>query len=53
MPSEIRNRDIPERGFLDPLWRKSLTLATSLRANGSRECAPDDRLHEAIHGAAK
>src|SRR5205823_13091665 len=22
----------------------------SLRANGSRECAPDDRLREAIHG---
>src|SRR5712672_3319666 len=26
--------------------------ATSLRANGSRECAPDDRLREAIHLAA-
>jgi len=25
----------------------------SLRANGSRECAPDDRLHEAIHLAAR
>src|SRR5947208_17046130 len=25
----------------------------SLRANGSRECAPDDRLREAIHLAAK
>jgi hypothetical protein len=24
-----------------------------LRANGSRECAPDDRLREAIHGAAR
>src|SRR5260370_31427817 len=24
----------------------------SLRANGSRECAPDDRLREAIHKAA-
>src|SRR5215212_1303038 len=24
-------------------------LKPSLRANGSRECAPDDRLHEAIH----
>jgi len=23
-----------------------------LRANGSRECAPDDRLREAIHFAA-
>src|SRR5882757_7864486 len=25
--------------------------APSLRANGSRECAPDDRLREAIHNA--
>ena len=25
---------------------------TSLRANGSRECAPDDRLREAIHATA-
>src|SRR3954469_13506204 len=25
----------------------------SLRANGSRECAPDDRLREAIHRAAE
>jgi hypothetical protein len=24
-------------------------LKPSLRANGSRECAPDDRLREAIH----
>jgi len=27
--------------------------STSLRANGSRERAPDDRLREAIHRAAK
>ena len=27
-------------------------LTPSLRANGSRECAPDDRLREAIHRAA-
>src|SRR5207247_8969352 len=26
-------------------------LIPSLRANGSRECAPDDRLREAIHAA--
>src|SRR6476620_3733136 len=26
-------------------------LSPSLRANGSRECAPDDRLREAIHRA--
>jgi hypothetical protein len=24
-----------------------------LRANGSRECAPDDELSEAIHGASQ
>src|SRR5438034_6447952 len=28
------------------VWR---VLIPSLRANGSRECAPDDRLREAIH----
>jgi hypothetical protein len=28
-------------------------LVSSLRANGSRECAPDDRLREAIHFAAE
>ncbi len=28
-------------------------VSPSLRANGSRECAPDDRLREAIHRAAK
>src|SRR5258708_6191374 len=27
-------------------------VTPSLRANGSRECAPDDRLREAIHSAA-
>src|SRR5947207_3482707 len=32
------------------VWR---VLVPSLRANGSRECAPDDRLREAIHVAAK
>jgi hypothetical protein len=26
---------------------------SSLRANGSRECAPDDKLREAIHPTAK
>src|SRR5260221_14369269 len=28
-------------------------VASSLRATGLRECAPDDRLREAIHFAAK
>ena len=30
-----------------------LCLSASLRANGSRECAPDDRLREAIHKVTK
>jgi hypothetical protein len=29
-----------------------MTISPSLRATGSRECAPDDRLREAIHSAA-
>jgi hypothetical protein len=29
------------------------TLEPSLRANGARECAPDDRLREAIHGTTR
>src|SRR3954449_1822718 len=32
--------------------RVRVTPSTSLRANGSRECAPDDRLREAIHLSA-
>src|SRR4029078_12629788 len=46
IPARVRNGEF------------SLTLAKqevsqpSLRANGSRECAPDDRLREAIHSAA-
>jgi hypothetical protein len=32
---------------------KQLQHSPSLRANGSRECAPDDRLREAIHRRAK
>src|SRR6476469_10783046 len=31
----------------------SRSINASLRANGSRECAPDDRLREAIHRARK
>src|SRR5258707_3382808 len=41
---------------LRPSWRYcmwSSLFGSSLRANGSRECAPDDRLREAIHRAAK
>jgi hypothetical protein len=32
---------------------KQSSVQPSLRANGSRECAPDDRLREAIHGATR
>jgi hypothetical protein len=35
------------------LFEQRLALSPSLRANGSRECAPDDRLREAIHFAAQ
>jgi hypothetical protein len=36
-----------------PLSRETLAAgeASSLRANGSRECAPDDKLREAIQKA--
>src|SRR5207248_615040 len=39
------------RQFEGPLCGPSFcgALASSLRATGSRECAPDDRLREAIH----
>jgi hypothetical protein len=39
---DVRETDRALREFFPP----------SLRANGSRECAPDDRLREAIHRAA-
>jgi hypothetical protein len=47
--------------IMDPLYssaafahcRSGLPIEPSLRANGSRECAPDDRLREAIHLAAQ
>ena len=41
-------RDFPDAG--DPGLPAG--LGPPLRANGSRECAPDDRLREAIHSAA-
>jgi len=46
---ELANRGRPHMTDFDV----SAALTTSLRANGSRECAPDDRLREAIHRAAK
>ena len=55
----------PARRSLSALWREDRAageadavsvvglFTPSLRANGSREGAPDDRLHEAIHRATK
>jgi hypothetical protein len=37
---------------LVPIHAIVRSVQPSLRANGSRECAPDDRLREAIHRAA-
>src|SRR5262249_39245453 len=51
--SSVANPNLPERprspphGIYDPCDRPS-AIASSLRANGSRERAPDDRLGEAI-----
>jgi hypothetical protein len=39
--------------FVDSFSTSKEGFKSSLRANGSRECAPDDRLREAIHGATK
>src|SRR5258706_16203065 len=35
----------------DSIFKQPTVLGPSLRANGSRERAPDDRLREAIHAA--
>ena len=44
----VAKTDLPvRRQFVARAYPKS-----SLRANGSRECAPDDRLREAIHSAS-
>ena len=43
----LRRLICPSGRFVARAYPKS-----SLRANGSRECAPDDRLREAIHSAA-
>src|SRR5258705_12736694 len=36
-----------------PFFKTARVFKSSLRANGSRERAPDDRLREAIHRAAQ
>src|SRR5712664_2790121 len=47
-----RGSSPPPLQVLDSIFKQP-TVEPSLRANGSRECAPDDRLHEAIHLAAQ
>src|ERR1700694_3929896 len=39
--------------FSDSNFNQPIHLGPSLRANGSRECAPDDRLREAIHASQR
>jgi hypothetical protein len=43
-------REVLRTLILDSIFKQP---RSSLRANGSRECAPDDRLREAIYQAAK
>src|ERR1700704_4553753 len=43
----FRKPDAPNYSF------RAVIILTSLRANGSRECAPDDRLREAIQNTDK
>jgi hypothetical protein len=44
----------PRFAFIDFTFQTAkMVFRSSLRANGSRECAPDDRLREAIHLAAQ
>src|SRR5262249_13017078 len=54
----LRARRVPRargEGAVSGIIRcaRSRVSSSSLRANGSRECAPDDRLREAIHAAAR
>jgi hypothetical protein len=55
--SPDQQTDAPDEFRAQPIEaiarRLAVTSEPSLRANGSRECAPDDRLREAIHGATK
>jgi hypothetical protein len=41
------------KGREPPEYSANQCIFSSLRANGSRECAPDDRLREAIHASAQ
>ena len=49
-PTPSKGRKLKQRlGRSASRGRSRIRNSTSLRANGSRECAPDDRLREAIH----
>jgi hypothetical protein len=50
-PEDCQLRDCAAE--FSPAGCPGMTMGWSLRANGSRECAPDDRLREAIHRAAR
>jgi cation diffusion facilitator CzcD-associated flavoprotein CzcO len=49
---QLREIGIEAQRIADDARRFADIAKPSLRANGSRECAPDDRLREAIHLAA-
>jgi hypothetical protein len=52
-PVELSRRSLVRDDEINSIFKQPI-LRPSLRgANGSRECAPDDRLHEAIHRAAQ
>jgi hypothetical protein len=52
-PSDFRERDIDGKTRAKHAARSRSCILPSLRANGSRECAPDDKHREAIHFAAQ
>src|SRR3984957_14971614 len=52
-PSDWRGREINQYLAQKHAARSRSHVPSSLRANGSRECAPDDRLSEAIHLSAR
>jgi hypothetical protein len=51
-PSFLWAKRFAKPGRNAPRECGGVCVEPSLRANGSRECAPDDRLREAIHSAA-
>jgi hypothetical protein len=45
----LEGKEFYSKPRADRAARSRSCVLSSLRANGSRECAPDDRLREAIH----